>query len=165
MPALVWAAEKPEPRVQVLTQQGAWTAFQVSEPQKYCYIAGTLKDKNARPGVRLIVTVKSDGSKGEINYISALALKEGAIKMGKKSYPLLCDKDAAWLKDTAHESALIDLFRREKECLLSVEDAAGKKVQDFFPLNGFAKAYDAAYKACFPDDLDRKKPSGQKKKK
>lgn len=148
-------------------QYDRWTAFHVKDRPEYCYVTSTVEPAEGKGKKhRFLVTIKED--RGEINYIAGTLLAEkapAALIIGKKSYPLFCQQDNAWSQNAADDKIIVTTFKTVKDFTVSCENKNRQKIKNVFELKGFAKAYEAAYKACYgPKKADKKTAAASKKR-
>lgn len=132
-----------------------WRVFTATEGKNtLCYIAsvptaneGTFKQRGEP---FLMVTHKST-SLDEVSVSSGYdyhAKKDVVVTLGSKKYPFFAQKDRAWAKDSATDTALVKEMRRGSRLDVqgvSVKDTTSK---DTYSLSGFSLAYNKMKQLC-----------------
>ena len=151
------AAELPT----LLGTSGDWTAYQAdTEGGKVCYVLSTptavLPKKASRDPIFFIIsTWPKRNVTDELEVVPGYQYKDGqpaTAQVGAKTIEFFTQNDgkagAAWVKDQANETALVNAMRGGSTLTVSGVSKRGTKTTDTYSLNGITSALDAAHKGC-----------------
>jgi hypothetical protein len=134
-----------------------WYAFADGKGTgKMCYLGSKprkTEGKYASRGVVHFLVTHRPGEKvlGEISVDAGYAFKPGseaAIDVDGRSFSLFTKGSNAWARDAASDKAIVAAMRAGSKMTVKGTSARGTKTTDFYSLQGFGAAYEAASKAC-----------------
>jgi hypothetical protein len=142
----------------------AWSAWEHGDQAaRVCYLSATPASSQTKPpGVRrgeIRVTVShrpGSNARDEISFQAGYPIKTdravGAVVDKTRNFEFSRRSPAApemiWSKDAAADKAMVAAMRGGRELVFNGTSQRGTTTADVFKLDGFAKALDAANKAC-----------------
>lgn len=122
----------------------------------YCFIAALpakSEGKIAKRGEATLMIAHFPKRKafGQVQVKTGFALKKGArieLAIGAKSFKLVADGDAAYGDGAKENAEILAALKAGKTASATSVAAAGPKIVDTYPLDGFSKALAAIDKEC-----------------
>ncbi len=159
---VAWGQTPPQPRS--IGVFDAWSAWEFGEAAaKICYLSGTpatsqTKPPGARRGdIRVTVSHRPAArTRDEISFQAGYPIKSDkpvqAVVDGARTFELSRrapnQAELIWTKDPDTDKAMIAALRTGKELVVNGTSQRGTVTTDSFKLDGFAKALEAANRAC-----------------
>jgi hypothetical protein len=138
-----------------------WTAYQADTTDgKVCYVlsapTAVLPKKASRDPIFFIIsTWPKRNVTDELEVVPGYQYKDGqpaTAQVGAKTIEFFTQNDgkagAAWVKEQASETALVNAMRGGSTLTVSGISKRGTKTTDTYSLSGITSALDAAHKAC-----------------
>ncbi|MCE1237290.1 MAG: invasion associated locus B family protein [Hyphomicrobiales bacterium] len=141
----------------ILYQSGAWRAVAATQAgQQVCFVIASPETREPAslkrdPG-NLFITTKPrrEGGGSELSIRFGYRLAEGghSLEVDDRSFVLMPQGEAAWLRADADEPTVLSEFRSGREVSVSVRSARGNATVDTYSLIGFSAAFDALRRQC-----------------
>jgi hypothetical protein len=142
-----------------------WKVYKVLEDDKIvsCYMLGKpsrklKKLKKRNENYLLVMHRLTPMARNLISFSAGYSIKPGT-KVGLIFQNQTLDlfpsfksegQDTAWAPDESTQSAIVNALKSEQTVQVEATSEKGVKTQDVYSLKGFASAYNAMTKACFP---------------
>ena len=143
-------------KAKVLGNFGDWQALSYKEAEgDVCYVA-TLPKKSEghqiKPGEANVLVTHWPARKnlGVISVTAGYEYKKDSevqLAIGSEKFMLFTQGKTAWARDGG-DAKIVDAMKVGKELVAHGMTGKGAETTDTYSLNGFAKAYEAASKAC-----------------
>ena len=140
-----------------LDQFGAWYAYQLMEDgQRICYMVSKptrSRGKYKKRGdVMAFVTHRPKaGTKDVVNFQAGYTYKRGSrttAKIGKKTFNLVTDRDAAWSRNAGGDKVLVAAMIKGSTLVLKGKSKSNIATTDTYSLKGFFRARKRINRAC-----------------
>ena len=138
------------------TSSGAKVCWIVSQPTKKVAKRGGKEVTVKRSDIFLMVAVrKADKVKNEVSFLAGYPFKTGSkvevrvvSSKGNSSYEMFTDGENAWTRSPTEDDKLTAAFKDGREAILSGTSKRGTVTTDWFSLQGFTAAIEAAQDRC-----------------
>ncbi|MDX1485493.1 MAG: invasion associated locus B family protein [Alphaproteobacteria bacterium] len=140
-----------------LGQFGDWYAYRLNEGgQRVCYIVSKPtrsrgKYKKRGDVVAFLTHRPKDRERDVVNFQAGYTYKRGAkvtARIGKQSFDLVTERDAAWSRDAAADKVLVAAMIKGYTLVLQGTSKSGVTTTDTYSLKGFTRARKRINRAC-----------------
>ncbi len=153
------AAEAPAQsgRQTFLGKFGAWYTYQLREGGgRTCYMVSTPirkrgKYKKRGDVVAFVTHRPKDGERDVVNFQAGYTYARGAkvtVRIGKKTFALVPDRDAAWSRNAAADKILVAAMVKGHSLVIKGRSKSGIRTTDTYSLEGFTRARKRIKRAC-----------------
>ena len=149
-------SQKEQQKAKVIGQFGDWQALTYKDGNAdACYVASAPKKEEghkSKPGETNILVTHWPAQKS-IGVVSVSAgydyQKDSKVELaiGSEKFSLFTKGSHGWAND-GDDAKIVKAFKAGKDVVASGVSTKGTKTKDFYSLEGFSKAYEAASKAC-----------------
>lgn len=157
--AVVWIAISPAQSAgtKAIATFKDWSAHVIAgKAGKICYLHGVPKKSEGKYTTRgdTFLQVTHRTKPRAVNEVSITAgypyKKDGVVTaaVDGKKFELFTDKDTAWSRDAAGDTALVAAMRAGTTMVVTGNSARGTLTTDTYSLSGFSAAHNAVGKAC-----------------
>lgn len=155
MASLTLAQDKA--KAKVLGNFGDWQALSYKEAAgDVCYVASLPKKSEGhqiKPGEASVLVTHWPAKKslGVISVTAGYEYKKDSevqLVIGSEKFKLFTQGKTAWARDGGGDAKIVEAMKTGKELIAQGLTGKDAKTIDTYSLNGFAKAYEAASKAC-----------------
>jgi len=147
-------APQSDQKAKVVGEFGDWQALTYKDAKgDTCYVASFPKNSVGHQGKLgetniLVSHWPSQKSFGVVSIAADYEYKKDSevdLAVGRDTFKLYTQGKRAWSKD---DEKVVEALKVGKEAVVEAVTAKGTKTKDNYSLNGFAKAYQVASKAC-----------------
>ena len=140
-----------------LGQYGAWYAYRLMESgQRICYMVSKParsrgKYKKRGDVVAFVTHRPKAGEKDVVNFQAGYSYKRGSkvtVRIGKKTFNLTTDRDAAWSRNAGEDRVLVAAMVRGSTLVLKGKSKSNIATTDTYSLKGFTRARKRINRAC-----------------
>jgi len=148
--------EKPQDKAKVIGQFGDWQALTYKDGSAdACYVASAPKKSEghtSKPGETNILVTHWPSQKtfGVVSVSAGYDYQKDSkveLAVGNEKFSLFTKGSHGWAND-GDDTKIVKAFKSAKSLTASGVSTKGTKTKDFYSLDGFGKAYEAASKAC-----------------
>lgn len=166
MPGLAGAQAQPAAQTRSLGTFDAWAAWEHGDQaNKVCYLSAVPASSQTKPpGVRrgqvwvMVSHRVATGARDEISFQAGYPIKTDRpvtlvidrTRTFELSTRSAANPETIWAKDPAAGRATVAAMRTGRELVVNGTSQRGTTTTDTFKLDGFARALDAANRACPP---------------